>query len=364
MTTPASPPAPPRELSFSLDPTFAEHLRAQRASLAHGRGRQIRIQQLVGAAIGIPFGVWILYGRDGRLDWTDWLLVVLVAGYFFSPLPGVLAVRRTRKRAGGPARITLAEHGLTVADAHGSSTVAWPLVRSVTERDGFLFFDLSDAGGFFVPMRVLAEAGTLERAREIIANGRAAAADADAVAGAVADAPAAEARSGPAISAEFIPTLWESFAAEQQVWFRSRRGRRTTGWLIGVPVALLALFRWSLGPDGVRDNLYLLVGGATIALVVIPAFDLFWKALGRRLARGQMVPVRMTVDAAGVTQEAGGTSVTAAWPAIRRVQQAGGSLLFWIDRDTAHYLPLRVVEGSAEEARRIIRQHAGGRAAL
>jgi hypothetical protein len=358
MTTHVS---PPRELSFTLDPTFAEHLRAQKAAQAHGRGRQIRVQQLIGAAIGLPLGVWLLYRRDGRLDWADWLLLALVVGWFVSPLPNMMHVRRLRKQAGGPARITLAEQGVTVADANGSNTVAWPLVRDVTERDGFLFFDTGgDASGIFVPLRVLAEAGTLARAREIIARGRKAAGDAG---DAVVDAPAPERRGGPAVSAEFVPTLWESFAAEQQVWFRSRRGRRTTGWLIGVPIVLLALFRWSLGPDGVRDNLYLLIGGAALALIVIPAFDLSWKALGRRLARGAVVPVRMRIDAAGVTQEAAGTSVTTAWPGIRRVQRAGGFMLFWIDRDAAHYLPLRAVAGNAEEVRRIVRQHAGERAA-
>lgn len=363
MNTPASPPAPPRELSLELDPTFAEHLRAQKGAQAHGRGRQVRIQQRIGVALGVPLGVAVLYGRDGRMDWADWLLMALVVGWFVSPLPGWLQVRRLRKQAGGPARVTLAERGLTVADARGSSTLAWRDVREVTERDGFLFFDTGDpASGLFIPERALRQAGVLERAREIIAAGRAAAGAGDAAA--EVSAPAPERPAGPAVRAEFAPTLWESFAAEQQVWFRSRRGRRTTGWLIGVPMLLLALFRWSLGPDGVRDNLYLLIGGAALALVVIPALDLAWKALGRRLARGQMVPVRMTVDAAGVTQEAAGASVTTAWAGIRRVQQADGFLLFWIDRDAAHYLPLRAVEGSAEEARRIIRRHAGERAAL
>ena len=148
----SSPPAP-RELSFELNPTFAEHLRAQKAAQAHGRGRQIRTQQLTGAAIGLPLGVAILYGRDGRLDWTDWLLLVLVVGYFVSPLPNVLQVRRLGKQAGGPARITLSERGVTMADARGGSTLAWPLIRDVTERDGFLFFDTADdASGIFVPI--------------------------------------------------------------------------------------------------------------------------------------------------------------------------------------------------------------------
>jgi hypothetical protein len=170
--------------------------------------------------------------------------------------------------------------------------------------------------------------------------------------------------SGPAVSAEFAPSLWEAFVAEQHVRFRSRRGRLATGYLIGVPVALLALFRWALGPDGVRDNLYLLIGGAVLALVIRPAFDLLGLALGRLGARGRIIPLRMTVDGAGVTQEAAGARVTTAWPAIRKVQPAGGFLLFWIDRNAAHYLPLRALGGDVEEARRIIRQHAGGRAAL
>jgi hypothetical protein len=365
----SSPPAP-RELSFELNPTFAEHLRAQKAAQRCGRGRQIRTQQLIGAAIGLPLGVAILYGRDGRLDWADWLLLVLVVGYFVSPLPNVLHVRRLRKQAGGPARITLSERGVTMADARGGSTLAWPLIREVAERDGFLFFDTADdASGIFVPVRVLREAGVLDEAREIIRRGRASAADAaaDPANGAAIDVPAPpppEVPGGPAVSAEFAPTLWEAFTAEQQVWYRSRRGRMITGYLIGIPAALLALFRWTLGPDGVRDNLYLLIGGATLALVVFPSFDLFWKSLGRWLARGRMVPVRMTVDGAGVTQEAAGARVTTAWPAIRKVHQAGGFLLFWIDRNTAHYLPLRALDGDAEQARRIIRQHTGGRAAL
>lgn len=365
----SSPPAS-RELSFELHPTFAEHLRAQKAAQGHGRGRQIRTQQLIGAAIGLPLGIAILYGRDGRLDWTDWLLLMLVIGYLVSPLPNVLHVRRLRKQAGGPARVTLSERGLTVADARGGSTLAWPLVRGVTERDGFLFFDTADdASGIFVPIRVLREAGVLDEAREIIARGRASAAGAagDPASGAGIDVPPpppSEVPSGPAVSAEFAPTLWEAFAAEQHVWFRSRRGRLVTGYLIGVPAALLALFRWALGPDGVRDNLYLLIGGAVLALVVLPGFDLLGAVLGRLAARGRIVPVRMTVDGAGVTQEAAGARVTTAWPAIRKVQQAGGFLLFWIDRNTAHYLPVRALDGNAEEARRIIRGHAGGRAAL
>lgn len=367
MNTPVSPPAPPRELGFELAPTFAEHLRAQRVAQRHGRGRQIRTQQLIGAAIGLPLGIAILYARDGRLDWPDWLLLVLVAGWFVSPLPNVMHVRRLRKQAGGPARITLSERGVTVADARGGSTLAWPRVREVTERDGFLFFDTGDdASGFFVPVRVLREAGTLERAREIIARCRAGAADADlsdAESGGSAS-PRAGAADGPAVSAEFAPTLWEAFAAEQQVRFRSRRGRLVMGYFIGLPIGLLALFRWALGARGVRDNLYLLIGGATVALVVLPAFDLVGVALGRLAARGRTVPVRMTIDAAGVTQEAAGARVTTAWPAIRKVQRAGGVLLFWIDRNTAHYLPLRALGGDAAEASRIIRGHAGDRAAL
>ncbi|HEV3050556.1 MAG TPA: YcxB family protein [Longimicrobium sp.] len=366
MNTPVSPPAPPRELSFTLDPTFAEHLRAQKAAQAHGRGRQIRVQQLIGAGLGLPLGVAILYGRDGRLDWADWLLLAVVVGYFVSPLPNWLQVRRTRRQAGGPARVTLSERGVTVADAKGSSTLAWRNLRDVTERDGFLFFDTgADAGGFFIPERVLREAGVLERAREMIATGRTAVVDVDGADATVIDAPTATMEpDGPAVSAEFIPTLWESFAAEQHVWFRSRRGRMATGYLIGVPILLLALFRWSLGPDGVRDNLYLLIGGATLALVIIPAFDLLMKSVARLITRGRLVPLRMRIDGAGVTQEAGGTRVTTAWPAIRKVRQAGGFLLFWVDRNTAHYLPLRALDGEAEEARRIIRQHAGERAVL
>lgn len=362
----SAPPAPPRELSFELNPTFGEHLRAQRAAQGYGRGRQIRLQQLLGAVIGVPFGLWILHRRDGRLDWTDWLLVALVVGYFVSPLPNVLHVRRMRRTAAGPARVTLSERGFATTDARGGSTLAWSAVRGVTETDEFLVFDVDDAGGYFVPLRVLREAGVLEQAREIIARGRLMVPE-PADAAAAIDPPAPpppDVPSGPAVSTEFAPTLWEAFVAEQQVWFRSRRGRLTTGYLVGVPLALLALFRWSLGPDGVRDNQYLLIGGAALALVVIPAFDLFWKALGRLLARGRMTPVRMTVDGAGVTQEAAGARVTTAWPAIRTVQQAGGFLLFWIDRNTAHYLPLRALGADAEEARRIIRRNAGERAAL
>lgn len=363
MTAPVSPPAP-RELSFELNPTFAEHLRAQKAAQRHGRGRQIRMQQLIGAAIGLPVGLWVLHARDGRLDLIDWLLVALVVGYLVSPLPNVLRVRRMRRTAAGPAQVTIAESGITASDAHGGSTIAWASVRGVTETDEFMVFDVDDTGGYFVPLRALREVGVLEQAREIVAAGRAAA-DADGAGQAASDVPppSTDRPGGPAVSAEFAPTLWEAFTAEQQVWFRSRRGRLTTGYLIGVPAALLALFRWSLGPDGVRDNLYLLIGGATLALAVIPAFDLLWKGLGRWLARGTIVPVQMRIDAAGVTQEAGGTSVTTAWPAIRRVQQAGGFLLFWIDRNAAHYLPLRAVAGDAEEVRRIVRRHAGERAA-
>lgn len=307
----------------------------------------------------------MLYGRDGRLDWADWLLLIVVIGWFVSPAPNVMHVRRMRKQAGGPACVSLSERGVTVADAKGSGTVPWRQVRDVTEREGFLFFDTGDdAAGFFVPLRVLREGGVLERAREIIASGQAGVAEEAGEAAIEVPAPSpVERASGPAVSAEFAPTLWEAFAAEQQVWFRSRRGRMATGYLVGVPVALLALFRWSLGPDGVRDNLYLLIGGATLALAVIPAFDLLMKGVAWRVARGRITPVRVRIDAAGVTQEAGGTSVTTAWPGIRRVQQAGGFLLFWIDRNTAHYLPLRAVGGGAEEARRIIRQHAGERAA-
>ncbi|HEX8393510.1 MAG TPA: hypothetical protein VF665_14295 [Longimicrobium sp.] len=366
MSRPVVPSAPPEELSLEVNPTFAEHLRAQKAAQEHGRGRQVRMQQLIGLGLGVPFGLWILHRRDGRLDWTDWLLLALAIGWFASPLPNWLHVRRLRRQAGGPVRVSLAERGVTVADARGSSTRAWRDVHGVTERDGFLFFDLGDpVSGFFIPERVLREAGVLERAREIIASGRAGA-DAGVAREAAAEAPPVprERPAGRAVSAEFAPTLWESFAAEQHVWFRSRRGRLTTGYLVGVPVLLLALFRWSLGPDGVRDNLYLLIGGAALALVVIPAFDLFWKALGRGLARGPQVPLRMTVDAAGVTQEAGGASVTTAWAGIRRVQQAGGFVLFWLDRNAAHYLPLRAVDQPGEEARRIIREHAGERAAL
>jgi hypothetical protein len=88
------------------------------------------------------------------------------------------------------------------------------------------------------------------------------------------------------------------------------------------------------------------------------------KSVARLITRGRLVPLRMRIDGAGVTQEAGGTRVTTAWPAIRKVRQAGGLLLFWVDRNTAHYLPLRALDGEAEEARGIIRQHAGERAAL
>ena len=35
-----------------------------------------------------------------------------------------------------------------------------------------------------------------------------------------------------------------------------------------------------------------------------------------------------------------------------------------IDRNAAHYLPLRALDGTADEARRIIHSHAGERAAL
>lgn len=68
MNTPVSPPAPPRELSFVLDPTFAEHLRAQKAAQAHGRGRQVRLQQRIGAAIGVPLGSRCCTGATG--GWT------------------------------------------------------------------------------------------------------------------------------------------------------------------------------------------------------------------------------------------------------------------------------------------------------
>jgi hypothetical protein len=148
------------------------------------------------------------------------------------------------------------------------------------------------------------------------------------------------------------------------VWFRSRQGRQLTGYLIGAPVLLLALFRWSLGPQGVRDNLYLLIGGATLALAVIPGLSLLLLALGRGLARGRAMAVRMRVDDAGVTFSGGGNRATTAWPGIRRVHRAGGFLLFWIDRNTAHYLPVRALGADAEEARRIIHRHAGERAAL
>jgi hypothetical protein len=365
MSTPVSPPAPPRELSFELDPTFAEHLRAQKAAQRHGSGRKVRIQQLVGLAIGLPLAVALLYGRDRRMDWADWLLIALIAGWFVSPLPNILQVRRLRRAAGGPARVTLAESGITATDARGGNTVAWASVRGVTETDEFLVFDLDDAGGFFVPLRVLREAGVLERTREIIARGRAASdAAIDPAAAVDVPAPPPDRPGAPGIALEFATTLWEDFTARQQVWFRSRQGRQFTGYLIGAPVLLLALFRWSLGPQGVRDNLYLLVGGATLALVIIPAMSLFWLVLGRSLARGRLAPVRMRVDEAGLTFSGGGNSMTTAWPAIRRVQQAGGFLLFWIDRNTAHYLPLRALDGTADEARRIIRGHAGERAAL
>ncbi|WP_420128457.1 YcxB family protein [Longimicrobium sp.] len=363
----SSPPAPARELSFELNPTFAEHLRAQKAAQRHGRGRQIRIQQLVGLAIGLPLAVLLLYGRDRRMDGADWLLVALVAGYFLSPLPNILHVRRIRRTAGGPARVTIAESGITASDAHGGNTIAWASVRGVTETDEFLVFDLDDTGGYFVPLRVLREARALEQAREIIARGRAAAAaDADLadVNQAPATSPSADVESGPGISLEFATTVWEDFAARQQVWFRSRQGKQFTGYLIGVPVALLALFRWSLGPQGVRDNLYLLIGGATLALVIIPALSLLFLLLGRALARGRMAPVRMRLGEAGLTFTAGGNRMTTAWPGIRKVQRAGGFLLFWIDRNTAHYLPLRALGRDADEARRIIRGHAGDRAAL
>ncbi|HEX5870965.1 MAG TPA: YcxB family protein, partial [Longimicrobium sp.] len=64
------------------------------------------------------------------------------------------------------------------------------------------------------------------------------------------------------------------------------------------------------------------------------------------------------------TFSGGGNHATTAWPGIRRVQRAGGFLLFWIDRNTAHYLPLRALDATAHEASRIIREHAGERAAL
>lgn len=366
MSTPVSPPAPPRELSFELNPTFAEHLRAQKAAQRHGSGRKVRIQQLVGLAIGLPFAVLLLYGGDRRMEWTDWLLVALIAAYFLSPLPNILHVRRMRRAAGGPARVTIADRGITASDANGGATIAWASVRGVTETDEFLVFDVDDTGGYFVPLRALREAGVLEQARDIIARGRAAADAADPAAAndAQATEPLADVESGPGIALEFATTAWEDFAARQQVWFRSRQGKQFTGYLIGAPVLLLALFRWSLGPAGVRDNLYLLIGGATLALVIIPGMSLLWLVLGRLLARGRVAPVRMRLGEAGLTFTGGGNSLTTAWPGIRKVQRAGGFLLFWIDRNTAHYLPLRALDGAEDEARRIIRSHAGERAAL
>jgi hypothetical protein len=271
-----------------------------------------------------------------------------------------------RRNAAGPARVTLAERGLTTTDAHGGATIAWPAVRGVTETDEFLVFDVHDAGGYFVPLRVLREAGVLEQAREIIARGRSAVPDPGDAAAAIDSLapPPPEVPLGPGVDVEFTVTLAEEFAARQQVWFRSRQGRQLTGYLIGAPVLLLALFRWSLGPQGVRDNLYLLIGGAMLALVIIPGLSLLLLAFGRGLARGRVAPVRMRVDDAGVTFSGGGNRATTAWPGIRRVQRAGGLLLFWIDRNTAHYLPLRALGGDAEEARRIIRRHADEHAAL
>ncbi|HEY0017432.1 MAG TPA: YcxB family protein [Longimicrobium sp.] len=363
MTMPLSP-APPRELSFELNPTFAEHLRAQRAAQGHGRGRQVRTQQRVGAVIGLALGLVLLYTDDGSLGVADWVLLGIVVALFLSPLPNILHVRRMRRAAGGPARVTLSEHGVRTSDARGANTVAWAAVRAATETDEFIVFDLDDAGGFFVPLRVLRETGVLDEARALIARGRGAAAKPDAAQAGAPPASPREAPGGPAVTVDVAPTLWEELAAQQQVWFRSRQGRQLTGYFIGAPLVLLALFRWSLGPQGVRDNLYLPIGGATAALVVIPALGVIMTLLRRGLTHGRVVPVRMTVDDAGLTLAGGGNSVTTAWPAIRRVQRAGGVLLFWIDRNTAHYLPLRLLGGAADEARRVIRRHAGDRAAL
>lgn len=361
MHTPASPPAPPRELSLELDTTFAEQMRASRAAQRHGLMglRQIRTQQRVGAVLGAAIGAVFLYADDRRINTAEWVLLAVIVALILSPLAMWLHVRRLRREAGGPARITLAGGGIEIKDARGGNRLGWGAVREVRDDGEFLFFDLGEANGFFIPLRVLRERGMLDEARALVAAGRAGTAGAGAAP--PPEPPVHNAPAGPAVAAEFRLTLWEQFAAGQQVWFRSRQGRWITFYLIGVPLLLLALFRWALGPQGVRDNLYLLVGGATLALGIIPVLSLGWTVLVR-LARTQ--PARVTLDGAGLTYTAPGASATVAWPGIRRVQQAGGMLLFWTDRNTALHLPLRALGGAAEEARRIIRDHAGERARL
>ncbi|HEX2076701.1 MAG TPA: YcxB family protein [Longimicrobium sp.] len=359
MTTPVAPAAPPPAVSFELAPTAGEHLRALRMARrnGHARARQLRLVQQVTAVVtgALALGIFFLY-RGGSLDTMHWVLAGALVAFCLSPLFTLSQVRSKRRAGEPPSRVTLTESGVEATDARGSSTVPWTAVRDVVETDEFLLFDLGVAGGFFVPLRVLREAATLERVRALIVWARQAAVRAQ-------DAPPPDLQ-GPAFAVEFATTLRDDFAAAIQVYFRSRQGRVTTGGTIGSFVSLWVLFRL-LGPVSARDTLYLLVTPILFVLILVPGLVLVSLALGQRRVRGDPVPRRIVLDDAGLTYSIGGVSETEPWAAIRRVQQAGGLLLFWIGGGHVRYLPLRVLSAAgAEEARRIIRRHAGERAVL
>lgn len=332
----------PREVSFDLELTFAEHLRAVRASQRHGWavGRLVRTEQRVAAVTGAAVLLWSLYAGDGAVHPWEWVLVAVVIALCLSPLTVMLHVKIVRSLARGPRRVTLTEGGVAIEGPRGGVRSPWESIRRVCEESGLLLFDAGDAGAFAIPLRLLRNAGILDAVRELIARAGAGAVNAPA------GVPTAR-----GVSVEFTPTLWEAWTAALQAWFRSRTGRMATAGLIALPVALLTLLGALAGLDAARDSLHLLWIGTAAALALVPALGLFWAA--RRDAR---VPVRITFDNAGLTHEGAGVSVRLPWSAVR-TQQSGANLLFWSAGRMELYLPMRALGGSAEEVHRLIHAH-------
>lgn len=355
MRTPVTSPAAPRELSLELDMGFAEHLRAVRAAQRHGlaRGREIRLRNRVTAVVGTGALLWLLYADDRALGTADGVLLLAVAAICLSPLMTALHVWMARRTQTRPLPITLSDEGIAASDAQGSTRMDWAAVHGVHEDGEFLLLDLGPAAILPLPLRLLRAPGVLEQARALIARGRAAAA------GEPAAEPSAEA---PGVWAEFTPALGNRFAAFLHIWYRSRLGRWMTAILLGLAPALLAIDARVMGLAAVRGTGYLVATGAAAALLLVPALGLFWSALDLR--SGGRTPVRMTLDDAGLTQQARGGRATVPWSEVRRVQRTGGMLLFWTGPSMAQYLPLRALGAAEAEARRVILRHAGDRAAL
>jgi hypothetical protein len=135
---------------------------------------QLIVRTPLQLAVSTAFPIAVLYfiylsaTHGHRLRLTD--IAVLIACFFFTPLTTALSLflrRRHNPLTRGPFMYTFDADGIHASNDSFSMSVRWSTVKKVLESGRFIFFFITPARAYSVPLAQLKAAGCLDEVRAL-----------------------------------------------------------------------------------------------------------------------------------------------------------------------------------------------------